>query len=215
VLTSIFVQNLIEPEQKAGMGRAEFGMTERIGPHIKVAAPILERRRAAENEYIAALDDLDVPADLVAVLPSPKRSHVTSRESGYRRRRCRQQGSGKLFVAGHSRGAGRTSIFCGLAVVAGTIPVGRVVFGEPRPGFQPLAHLIAAIKQSRSYSNGKVVTFEHDCVTDMPYRIALTRPRRSTFWPCRHRTTGEFPPITTCRSMLRPSREARIRPPAS
>jgi Lipase (class 3) len=83
----------------------------------------------------------------------------------------RQKGSGKLFVAGHSLGAGRALVFCGLAVVAGIIPVGRIVFGEPRPGFQPLAHLIAAIRESRSYRNGKFGTFEHDYVTDVPYRI--------------------------------------------
>jgi hypothetical protein len=85
----------------------------------------------------------------------------------------RQKGSAKLFVAGHSLGAGRASVFCGLAIVAGIIPVGRVLFGEPRPGFQPLAHLIGAIKESRSYRNGRVGTFEHDYVTDVPYRIGL------------------------------------------
>jgi hypothetical protein len=55
--------------------------------------------------------------------------------------------------------------------VAGIVPVGRVVFGEPRPGFQPLADLISSIKESRSYRNGKFGTFEHDFVTDVPYRI--------------------------------------------
>ena len=85
----------------------------------------------------------------------------------------RQKGSGKLFVAGHSLGAGRASVFCGLAVAAGIIAVGRAVFGEPRPGFRPPAPLIAAIKESRSYRNSKFGTFEHDDVTEVPYRIGL------------------------------------------
>ena len=36
----------------------------------------------------------------------------------------RHGGSGKLLVAGHSLGAGRASILCGLAIVAGIVPVG-------------------------------------------------------------------------------------------
>jgi Lipase (class 3) len=83
----------------------------------------------------------------------------------------RHAASGKLLVTGHSLGAARASILCGLAIVAGIVPVGRVVFGEPRPGFQPLADLISSIKESRSYRNGKFGTFEHDFVTDVPYRI--------------------------------------------
>jgi hypothetical protein len=85
----------------------------------------------------------------------------------------REKASGKLLVAGHSLGAGRASILCGLAIVAGIVPVGRIVFGEPRPGFQKLADLLASIKESRSYRNGKFGTFEHDFVTDVPYRIGL------------------------------------------
>src|SRR6267143_6573179 len=65
----ILLKDLIEPEQKAGMDRADFAMTERIGPRIEVAAPILERGRTAENENVATIDDLDAPAYLVAVIP--------------------------------------------------------------------------------------------------------------------------------------------------
>lgn len=85
----------------------------------------------------------------------------------------RQNAGGKLLVAGHSLGAGRASILCGLAMVAGIVPVGRVVFGEPRPGFRQLADVIAPIAESRSYRNGRPGTFEHDLVTDVPYRIGL------------------------------------------
>lgn len=83
----------------------------------------------------------------------------------------RQKAGGKLLVAGHSLGAARASIFCGLAVAAGIVPVGRVVFGEPRPGFKQLADVIDPITESRSYRNGKPGSFEHDLVTDVPYRI--------------------------------------------
>jgi lipase (class 3) len=77
----------------------------------------------------------------------------------------------KLVVAGHSLGAGRASILCGLAIVAGIVPAGRVVFGEPRPGFPALAQLLSSIPDSRSYRNGKFNSFEHDLVTDVPVRI--------------------------------------------
>src|SRR5215471_11346816 len=49
------------------MDGADLGMTERIGPRVKVAAPILERHRPAENQHVATIDDLDAPAYLVAV----------------------------------------------------------------------------------------------------------------------------------------------------
>src|SRR5258707_14682076 len=65
----ILLKDLIEPEQKAGMDGADFGMTERIGPRIEVAAPILECRRTAENDNIATIDDLDAPEYLVDILP--------------------------------------------------------------------------------------------------------------------------------------------------
>ena len=83
----------------------------------------------------------------------------------------RQGARGSVLAAGHSLGAGRASIFCGLAIVAGLKPSGRIVFGEPRPGFQRLADLLAPINGSRSYRNGRPATFEHDLVTDVPYRI--------------------------------------------
>jgi hypothetical protein len=60
---------------------------------------------------------------------------------------------------------------CGLSIVAGIVPAGRVVFGEPRPGFQELAHLLASIPESRSYRNGNFASFEHDLITDVPVRI--------------------------------------------
>jgi hypothetical protein len=86
-----------------------------------------------------------------------------------------RSGNRKLVVAGHSLGAGRASILCGLAIVAGIVPTARVVFGEPRPGFSQLGHLLSSIPDSRSYRNGKFGTWEHDRVTDVPHRIGLLK----------------------------------------
>jgi hypothetical protein len=83
----------------------------------------------------------------------------------------RGSGTNKLVVAGHSLGAGRASILCGLAIVAGLVPAGRVVFGEPCPGFPPLAQLLSSIPDSRSYRNGKFGTFAHDLITDVPVNV--------------------------------------------
>jgi len=79
----ILLKDLIEPEQKTGMDGADFAMTERIGPRIEVAAPILECGRTAENENIATIDDLDAPAYLVAVLPVVETVPRDRGEPGY------------------------------------------------------------------------------------------------------------------------------------
>jgi hypothetical protein len=86
-------------------------------------------------------------------------------------RAYRGNGTNKLIVAGHSLGAGRASVLCGLAIVAGIVPAGRIVFGEPCPGFPPLAQLLASIPDSRSYRNGKFGSFEHDLITDIPLNV--------------------------------------------
>jgi len=64
------------------------------------------------------------------------------------------RGAASCWFAGHSLGGRRASNFCALAIVAGVVPAGRVVFGKPRRGFRPLATLIFSIKESRSYRNG-------------------------------------------------------------
>jgi hypothetical protein len=83
----------------------------------------------------------------------------------------RGTGSNKLVIAGHSLGAGRASVLCGLAIVAGIVPAGRIVFGEPCPGFPQLAQLLSLIPDSRGYRNGRFGTFEHDLITDVPLNI--------------------------------------------
>ncbi|HKD25228.1 MAG TPA: hypothetical protein VKC66_04835 [Xanthobacteraceae bacterium] len=52
----------------------------------------------------------------------------------------RQQGSGKLVISGHSLCARRASIFCGLAIVAGVVPVGRVNIRRTRSGISAACH---------------------------------------------------------------------------
>lgn len=74
----------------------------------------------------------------------------------------------RVIVSGHSLGAGRAAILTGLMVHDGRPPLARVVFGEPRPGFPPLAKLISSVT-ARSYRNGNGVLY--DLVTDVPMPI--------------------------------------------
>lgn len=71
-----------------------------------------------------------------------------------------------VIVAGHSLGAGRAAIFCGLMVKDGAPPVRRVVFGEPKPGLIDLAELIKDVP-GFSYRNGDAR--HHDLVADVPF----------------------------------------------
>jgi hypothetical protein len=73
-------------------------------------------------------------------------------------------------VAGHSLGAARAAVLCGLMRADGCKALARVVFGEPLPGMTQLAGLIADIP-GRSYCNGDA--HHHDVVTDVPFRIPL------------------------------------------
>jgi len=71
-----------------------------------------------------------------------------------------------VIVAGHSLGAARAAIMCGLMVKDGAPPIRRVVFGEPKPGLRDLADLIKAIPAA-SYRNGD--DCHHDLVADVPF----------------------------------------------
>jgi hypothetical protein len=73
-----------------------------------------------------------------------------------------------VIVAGHSLGAGRAAILCGLMVKDGAAPIRRVVCGEPKPGLIDLAQLIKGIPAA-SYRNGDAV--HHDLVTDVPFSL--------------------------------------------
>lgn len=76
----------------------------------------------------------------------------------------------RLVVTGHSLGAARAAILAGVALGNGTPVAARIVFGEPKPGFRPLADFCRCVP-TRSYRNG--VGVNHDLVTDLP----LTIPR--------------------------------------
>ncbi len=73
-----------------------------------------------------------------------------------------------IIVTGHSLGAARADILCGLMVLDGNPPVRRVVFGEPRPGLPDFAKFIADIP-STSYRNGNARN--HDPVTGVPLKL--------------------------------------------
>jgi hypothetical protein len=73
-----------------------------------------------------------------------------------------------FIVTGHSLGAGRASIFTGYVTWNKKPPLSRVVFGEPRPGFQQLADVIKDVP-GRSYRNGSGDGLHYDLVTGVPF----------------------------------------------
>jgi hypothetical protein len=73
-----------------------------------------------------------------------------------------------VIITGHSLGAARASVLCGLMKADGVIPARRVVFGEPKPGLLDFAKFIEGM--GPSYRNGDAT--HHDYVTDVP----LTMP---------------------------------------
>jgi hypothetical protein len=77
---------------------------------------------------------------------------------------------GPYIVAGHSLGAGRAAILTGIMIESGVQPLARVVFGEPKPGFDRLKQYIARVP-GFSYRNGD--THAHDLVTDVPITFLL------------------------------------------
>jgi hypothetical protein len=74
--------------------------------------------------------------------------------------------SSPYVVTGHSLGAGRACVLTGLMTIARHMPLRRVCFGEPKPGFDTLAKLIAGIPAA-SYCAGDANG--HDLVTDVPF----------------------------------------------
>jgi hypothetical protein len=70
------------------------------------------------------------------------------------------------IIAGHSLGGARASLFVGLMALDKQLPLRRVCFGEPRPGFRQAASIIAEAR-GRSYCNGNGRA--HDLVTDVPF----------------------------------------------
>jgi len=82
---------------------------------------------------------------------------------------------GPWRLHGHSLGAARADILAGLMLEEGIAPLGLVLFGEPKPGFQKLADYIASVPR-HSYRNGNPTGLRgHDLVTDYP--ILASPPR--------------------------------------
>jgi Lipase (class 3) len=71
-----------------------------------------------------------------------------------------------VIVTGHSLGAARADVLCGLMVADGKPPIARVVFGEPKPGLMDFALHIENVP-GRSYRNGDGQ--HHDLVADVPF----------------------------------------------
>lgn len=89
-------------------------------------------------------------------------------------REIKERFPGMPYVfCGHSLGAGRASILAGLAITGGCKVAGRVVFGEPRPGFRTLQGILSVVPHSCSYRNGSETRHEHDPVTDVPFVFGI------------------------------------------
>ncbi len=69
---------------------------------------------------------------------------------------------------GHSLGAARANIAAAMAAIDGNPPIAKVLFGEPKAGFQQLADITSKIP-GRTYRNGGALF--HDAITDVPYYI--------------------------------------------
>ena len=91
----------------------------------------------------------------------------------------------KVVVCGHSLGASRADILCGLMVLDGHAPIARIAIAEPKPGFADFAAIIAAVP-SVAFCNGD--DDGHDLITDSPlsfppeeyvHPTALTRVKSS------------------------------------
>lgn len=74
----------------------------------------------------------------------------------------------RVIVIGHSLGGARACVCTGQMALAGVKPLARVVWGCPRPGFQPLADLIKDVP-AWSFRNGDARV--HDYVTAVPFRM--------------------------------------------
>lgn len=79
-----------------------------------------------------------------------------------------EDNSNPVYVTGHSLGAARADILCGLMVVDHKSPGKRVVFGEPRPGLRDFGNLIASLAGS-AYCNGD--NHGYDRVCDVPFKL--------------------------------------------
>lgn len=75
-----------------------------------------------------------------------------------------------VWIGGHSLGAARACILAGMMLAEGIEPDACVRFGEPRPGFAPLAALLnRADMYQASYRNAG--PWGHDYVTDVPFAL--------------------------------------------
>lgn len=83
--------------------------------------------------------------------------------------KIKSRGALRMIFGGHSLGAARANNLTGLASIDGAPPIAKVLFGEPKSGFQQLAAITSKVP-GRTYRNGSSVF--HDVVTDVPYYIS-------------------------------------------
>lgn len=89
-------------------------------------------------------------------------------------------GNDRWIAAGHSLGAGRAANVTALGILDGHPPLARIVFGEPKPGWQDFADLYGHAP-GRSYRNVLASPgIGHDPVTDEPRSNLIEPYRRAT-----------------------------------
>jgi hypothetical protein len=80
-------------------------------------------------------------------------------------------GDDDYLIVGHSLGAARAAIAAAYAIVlAPKRPLARITWGEPRPGFSDLAHLLSEIPNYNFLNGG---TGDYDRVTDVPFTLDI------------------------------------------
>ncbi len=73
-----------------------------------------------------------------------------------------------IVLTGHSLGAARAALLAGIMLDEGLMPFARVVFGEPKAGFQQLADFLKPVS-TRSYRCGDGIN--HDPIPALPATV--------------------------------------------
>jgi pimeloyl-ACP methyl ester carboxylesterase len=79
-------------------------------------------------------------------------------------------GDDPFVICGHSLGAARAAIATAYAIAGGKPPLARITWGEPRPGFSDLAHILTNVPNYNFVNGGKD---DYDRVTDVPFTMPL------------------------------------------
>jgi hypothetical protein len=126
--------------------------------------------RGTDN-FAEWLDDFDFIAKptLHSTLNEVHDGFLIGMPGAYTKIKALRRPSKPMRVGGHSLGASRANVLCGLAILDGDVPSGRVVFGEPFTGFASFSDMLSPIPWQSSYCNGD--DDGHDLITEVPFPI--------------------------------------------